>query len=1288
MTANGTYTFTATVAGTYTYTVPVCAPGQTTNCPTTIIVFTVPVNTLVNDAATAYVNIPQPGSIATNDVTPAGTTYGTPIADPTNPAAGAGAASSGAVLTMTANGTYTFTATVAGTYTYTVPVCAPGQTTNCPTTIIVFTVPVNTLVDDAATAYVNIPSSGNISTNDVVPTGTTYGQPAQITGATITVGANGTYTFTATVAGTYTYTLPVCAPGQTTNCPTETLVITVPVNNLVDDAATAYINIPTTGNISTNDVVPAGTTYGQPAQLTGATITVNANGTYSFTATTAGTYTYTVPVCAPGQTTNCPTETLVITVPVNNLVDDAATAYINIPTTGNISTNDVVPAGTTYGQPAQLTGATITVNANGTYSFTATTAGTYTYTVPVCAPGQTTNCPTETLVITVPVNTLVDDAATAYVNIPTTGNISTNDIVPVGTTYGQPAQLTGATITVNANGTYSFTATTAGTYTYTVPVCAPGQTTNCPTETLVITVPVNTLVDDAATAYINIPTTGNISTNDVVPTGTTYGQLAQITGATITVGANGTYTFTATTAGTYTYTVPVCAPGQTTNCPTETLVITVPVNTLVDDAATAYINIPTTGNISTNDVVPTGTTYGQPAQITGATITVGANGTYTFTATVAGTYTYTVPVCAPGQTMNCPTETLVITVPVNTLVDDAETAYVNIPKSGNISTNDVVPVGTTYGTPVADPTNPAASSGAASSGAVLTMTANGTYTFTATVAGTYTYTVPVCAPGQTTNCPTTIIVFTVPVNTLVNDAATAYVNIPKSGNISTNDVVPTGTTYGQPAQITGATITVGANGTYTFTATVAGTYTYTVPVCAPGQTMNCPTETLVITVPVNTLVDDAETAYVNIPKSGNISTNDVTPAGTTYGTPVADPTNPAVGTGAASSGAVLTMTANGTYTFTATVAGTYTYTVPVCAPGQTTNCPTTIIVFTVPVNTLVDDAATAYVNIPKSGNIATNDVTPAGTTYGQPAQITGATITVGANGTYTFTATVAGTYTYTVPVCAPGQTTNCPTQILVIVVADPTPPPVTKVLDVTKVAGSAILNLDGTFDLTFTIKAYNLTKNFIDSILLKDDLTKVFNNTNGIKVVSVSTSGNLIRNANYDGVINTDLVTISSSLDSSKMDSVMLRINVPSTISGNFQNTVIGSVPTVNGILTTISTDPTRILSANDTIRKPTLFVIPKIPLNIPEGFSPNNDGIDDTWIIRRPMGTKVSVWVINRWGNEVYKNLDYKNDWRGKGISNILGEDLPEGTYYYIVHGTDVDGKLQKLAGSLTIKR
>jgi gliding motility-associated-like protein len=1357
---DGTYSFTATDPGTYTYIISVCAPGQTTNCPTQTLVITVPVNILVNDAATAYVNIPKPGSIATNNTVPAGTSYGTPVADPTNPAAGSGAASSGAVLTMTANGTYTFTASVAGTYTYTVPVCAPGQTSDCPTETIVFTVPVNTLVNDAANALINIPTSGSIATNDVVPTGTSYGQPAQQTGATITVNTDGTYSFTATTAGTYTYTVPVCAPGQTTNCPTETLVITVPVNTLVNDVATAYVNIPKTGSVATNDVVPTGTTYGTPvagttnpaagsgAASSGAVLTMIANGTYTFTATVAGTYTYTVPVCAPGQTTDCPTETIVFTVPVNTLVNDVATAYVNIPKTGSVATNDVVPTGTTYGTPvagttnpaagsgAASSGAVLTMTANGTYTFTATVAGTYTYTVPVCAPGQTTDCPTETIVFTVPVNTLVNDVATAYVNIPKTGSVATNDVVPTGTTYGTPvagttnpaagsgAASSGAVLTMTANGTYTFTATVAGTYTYTVPVCAPGQTINCPTTTIVFTVPVNTLVNDTVTAYVNIPKTGNVSMNDVVPTGTTYGTPvadptnpaagsgAASSGAVLTMTANGTYTFTATVAGTYTYTVPVCAPGQTINCPTETLVFNVPENKLANDTALAYLNIPKTGNVSTNDLVPAGTTYGTPtagannpaagtgAASSGAVLTMSSTGTYTFTATVAGTYTYTVPVCAPGQTINCPTETLVFNVPENKLANDTALAYLNIPKTGNVSTNDLVPAGTTYGTPTAGANNPAAGTGAASSGAVLTMSSTGTYTFTATVAGTYTYTVPVCAPGQTINCPTETLVLNVPENKLANDTLIAYLNLPKTGNVSTNDVVPAGTTYGTPtagannpaagtgAASSGAVLTMSSTGTYTFTATVAGTYTYTVPVCAPGQTINCPTETLVFNVPENKLANDTALAYLNIPKTGNVSTNDVVPAGTTYGTPTAGANNPAAGTGAASSGAVLTMSSTGTYTFTATVAGTYTYTVPVCAPGQTSNCPTTTIVFTVPINRLVDDLRSAIVKVPISGSVATNDVVPTGTTYGQPAQLMGATITVGSNGTFTFTATVAGTYTYTIPVCAPGQTTNCPTEILVIVATDPTPPPVTKVLDVTKVAGSAILNLDGTFDLTFTIKAYNLTKKFIDSVLLKDDLTKVFNNTNGIKVVSVISSGGLIRNSNYDGIVNTDLVTIASSLDSSKVDSVLLRINVPSTISGNFQNTVIGLVPTANGILTTLSTDPTRIVSTNDTVRKPTLFVIPKIPLNIPEGFSPNNDGIDDTWVIRRPMGTKVSVWVINRWGNEVYKNMNYNNDWRGKSIGNILGEDLPEGTYYYIVHGTDVDGKLQKLAGSLTIKR
>ncbi|MFN5333023.1 MAG: gliding motility-associated C-terminal domain-containing protein, partial [Bacteroidota bacterium] len=411
------------------------------------------------------------------------------------------------------------------------------------------------------------------------PAGSTYGQPAQQTGATLTVNADGTYSFNATAAGTYTYTIPVCAPGQTANCPTQTLTITVTAPSLVNDTNTAFANVPKTGDLSTNDTNPAGSTYGQPAQQAGATLTVNADGTYSFTATAAGTYTYTIPVCAPGQTANCPTQTLTITVTAPSLVNDTNTALANVPKAGNLATNDTNPAGSTYGQPAQQAGATLTVNADGTYNFTATAAGTYTYTIPVCAPGQTANCPTQTLTITVTAPSPVNDTNTALANVEKTGNLSTNDTNPAGTTYGQPAQQTGATITVNADGTYSFTATAAGTYTYTVPVCAPGQTTNCPTQSLVITVAKNNLtatLDNFQSNQIDGNLggiAGNVLANDVV-----NGRPVNANEVVITVKDNGGLTGVlidkegnlivpaGATQGTYLITYTICDVKDPNNC--------------------------------------------------------------------------------------------------------------------------------------------------------------------------------------------------------------------------------------------------------------------------------------------------------------------------------------------------------------------------------------------------------------------------------------------------------------------------------------------------------------------------------------------------------------------------------------------------------------------------------------------------------------------------------------------------------------------------------------------------
>ena len=72
--------------------------------------------------------------------------------------------------------------------------------------------------------------------------------------------------------------------------------------------------------------------------------------------------------------------------------------------------------------------------------------------------------------------------------------------------------------------------------------------------------------------------------------------------------------------------------------------------------------------------------------------------------------------------------------------------------------------------------------------------------------------------------------------------------------------------------------------------------------------------------------------------------------------------------------------------------------------------------------------------------------------------------------------------------------------------------------------------------------------------------------------------------------------------------------------------------------------------------------------LIIPTGFSPNNDGQNDTWEIwnidRFPDN---EVEIYNRWGSLVWKGSNYTNEdgWRGQ---NMKGGELPIGTYFFVV--------------------
>ncbi len=92
--------------------------------------------------------------------------------------------------------------------------------------------------------------------------------------------------------------------------------------------------------------------------------------------------------------------------------------------------------------------------------------------------------------------------------------------------------------------------------------------------------------------------------------------------------------------------------------------------------------------------------------------------------------------------------------------------------------------------------------------------------------------------------------------------------------------------------------------------------------------------------------------------------------------------------------------------------------------------------------------------------------------------------------------------------------------------------------------------------------------------------------------------------------------------------------------------------------------------------------------LDIPNGFSPNNDGTNDYFVIDGIDAYPGNVlFVYNRWGNLIYKQKDYANKWDGRSNVNgvMFGQELPNGTYYFIL---DLNIEQKPVNGFVVIRR
>lgn len=95
--------------------------------------------------------------------------------------------------------------------------------------------------------------------------------------------------------------------------------------------------------------------------------------------------------------------------------------------------------------------------------------------------------------------------------------------------------------------------------------------------------------------------------------------------------------------------------------------------------------------------------------------------------------------------------------------------------------------------------------------------------------------------------------------------------------------------------------------------------------------------------------------------------------------------------------------------------------------------------------------------------------------------------------------------------------------------------------------------------------------------------------------------------------------------------------------------------------------------------------VIDYTKLEIPNVFTPNNDGINDQFLIRVTGYFKLNgLRIFNRWGQLVYETKDLNMMWSGK----YNGQNATVGTYYWVIEGIDLFGKMLRQHGSVTLIR
>jgi len=614
--------------------------------------------------------------------------------------------------------------------------------------------------------------------------------------------------------------------------------------------------------------------------------------------------------------------------------------------------------------------------------------------------------------------------------------------------------------------------------------------------------------------------------------------------------------------------------------------------------------------------------------------------------------------------------TAIVTIAVNikpTGIDDLTNTITNIPVSIHVVDNDPGKNGVTV-IKNTDPIN----------GGTIIVNPDGTITYTPKdgFSGRDTFTYKIKNKDGLESDPITVTVNVKPSGKpdFANTLATNPVIIP----VKDNDDAKTGTSVVVVTPPTNGTVVINPSGTITYTPKndFSGIETYTYKLVTADGLESDPIVVTVTVKPVGT-ADNVTTPF-NTAIAIAVKTNDISKAGTT----VVLKSNPAHGTITSDSQGNMVYTPTPGYSGT----DTYNYILRTADGIESDLIPVTItikpavIINTPNINIVVTsgDKKTVDVAIPPGGTITIVTPPTHGTITYDP--ITGLPI-------YTPNPGYTGPDTFTYTLKDKDGNPSATTGTVNITV---TPAPIPAKIGLAKNLSKTVKNIDGSFDLTFTFTMVNIGEIDAKNLSLTDDLSTTFLGAT-VVIKKITSLGTLIVNNSYNGTSDKQLLSNNNILKAQSKEQIEILANIIlGEQTGVFKNSAFleGVSAKTGELLTDQSTDgfnPDRYVTGDFSPKEPTIITLNKGEIFIPGGFSPNNDGINDFFVIENAQGKQIALEVYNRWGNRIHKATKYENNWAGKTTEGIhIGDDVPAGTYYYII---TIDNK-DKRVGYITINR